>query len=186
MNKIILLLLCAICLLSIDVIETVANAANSASRPELNWEISMHPKNEKELEDARWSIILENNIGIYAYNVETFTYTQVENSVPNKNIVGILTRTIFTDKEIIKNLNIKYKASLPKKEKISYCKIFLEFDLINKNYRVREMDVYSNKDTRVDHLEKNSNFVSVPEGSFAEALLEICQGAVAMNMVAIR
>ena len=39
------------------------------------------------------------------------------------------------------------------------------------------MDVFGSKKTLLEHQEKALNFVPVPEGSFAEAMLEICQKA---------
>ena len=43
------------------------------------------------------------------------------------------------------------------------------------------MDVYGSKKTLLSHHAKELKFVPVPAGSFAEAMLEICQQAVAAD-----
>ena len=146
----------------------------------MNWEISMMPKaTEEEQEAARWSIVVENNLGVYAYDMDSLTFTKVENGVADKNIVSVLTKTVFTDKETLKKLNNKYKDKLAKKEKVLYCEIWMTFNLAEKSYAVTNMDVFGSKKTLLQHSEKELQFVPVPEGSFAEAMLEICQQAVA-------
>ena len=59
MKKIIMLLaLCMMCLFSF-----VVNAEENKAANPMNWEISMMPKpTEEEIEAARWSIVLENNM----------------------------------------------------------------------------------------------------------------------------
>lgn len=146
----------------------------------LDWEISMMPEpTAEEKEAARWSIVVENNLGIYAYDMESLTYSKVENGVADKNIISVLTKTVFTDKETLKKLNERYKDSLAKKEKVQYCEIVMTFNLADKTYATEVMDVYGNKKTLLQHSVKEAKFVPVPEGSFAEAMLEICQQAVA-------
>ena len=146
----------------------------------MNWEISMMPKaTAEEQEAARWSIVVENNLGVYAYDMDSLTFTKVENGVADKNIVSVLTKTVFTDKETLKKLNNKYKDKLAKKEKVLYCEILMTFNLAEKSYAVTNMDVFGSKKTLLQHSEKELQFVPVPQGSFAEAMLEICQQAVA-------
>ena len=146
----------------------------------VNWEISMMPKaTAEEQEAARWSIVVENNLGIYAYDMGSFAFTQVVNGVPDKNIIAVMTKTVFTDKDTLKKLNEKYKDKLAKKEKVQYCEILMTFNLAAKSYAVTNMDVFGSKKTLLQHTEKPLQFVPVPEGSFAEAMLEICQQAIA-------
>ncbi len=145
----------------------------------VNWEISMMPKaTAEEQEAARWSIVVENNLGIYAYDMGSFAFTQVVNGVPDKNIIAVMTKTVFTDKDTLKKLNEKYKDKLAKKEKVQYCEILMTFNLAEKSYAVTNMDVFGSQKTLLQHSEKKLQFVPVPEGSFAEAMLEICQKAV--------
>lgn len=157
-----------------------AQAEEVKQQEGMNWEISMMPKaTEEEQEAARWSIVVENNLGVYAYDMDSLTFTKVENGVADKNIVSVLTKTVFTDKETLKKLNNKYKDKLTKKEKVLYCEIWMTFNLAEKSYAVTNMDVFGSKKTLLQHSEKELQFVPVPEGSFAEAMLEICQQAVA-------
>ena len=85
------------------------------------------------------------------------------------------------DKDMLKKLNEKYKASLAKKEKVQYCEIVMTFNLQDKTYGVEVMDVYGSKKTLLSHQAKELKFVPVPAGSFAEAMLEVCQQAVAAD-----
>ncbi|MGM9582737.1 MAG: hypothetical protein ACI3WU_03355 [Phascolarctobacterium sp.] len=157
-----------------------AQAEETVNKDPVNWEISMMPKpTEEEQEAARWSIVVENNLGIYAYDMGSFAYTQVVNGLPDKNIIAVMTKTVFTDKDTLKKLNEKYKAKLAKKEKVQYCEILMTFNLAEKSYAVTNMDVFGSKKTLLQHSEKALQFVPVPQGSFAEAMLEICQQAVA-------
>lgn len=65
-----LLIVCIMCLFSL----TVNAAANTQDNP-INWEISMMPKpTAEEVEAARWSVIVENDIGIYAYDMDSIQY----------------------------------------------------------------------------------------------------------------
>lgn len=159
-----------------------AGAEQVEQRPGMDWEISMMPKpTEEEVKAMRWSIVLENDVGVYAYNLDSFTYTKADNGVPDKNIVAVLTKTLFTDKETLRKLNEKYKAALAKKERVKYCEIMMEFDLAAKAYRILTTDFFGSKDTLLDHKNRNAAFAPVPVNSFAEAMFEICQKAVAQE-----
>lgn len=176
MKKLLILLMTLLCC-------ATAFAAEADKQPTaqqgMNWEISMMPKpTAEEQEQARWSIVVENNVGIYAYDMDSLTFSEVKNGIADKNIVSVLTKTVFTDKEMLKKLNEKYKSSLGKKEKVQYCEILMTFNLKDKTYGVQVMDVYGSKKTHLEHQEKQASFVPIPEGSFAEAMLEICQQAV--------
>lgn len=157
----------------------VAQAEEVTQKDAMNWEISMMPKaTAEEQEAARWSIAVENNLGIYAYDMGSLTFSKVVNGLPDKNIISVMTKTVFTDKDTLKKLNEKYKDKLAKKEKVQYCEILMTFNLAEKSYAVTNMDVFGSKKTLLQHTEKPLQFVPVPEGSFAEAMLEICQQAV--------
>lgn len=179
MKKLLILLMTLFCC-------ATAFAADADKKPAtqegMNWEISMMPKpSEEEQEQARWSIVVENNVGIYAYDMDSLTFSKVTNGLPDKNIISVLTKTVFTDKDVLKKLNEKYKASLTKKEKVQYCEIVMTFNLQDKTYGVEVMDVYGSKKTLLSHQAKELKFVPVPAGSFAEAMLEVCQQAVAAD-----
>lgn len=168
------------CLMVLACLGTFNVQAEEVTKKEgMNWEISMMPKaTEEEQEAARWSIVVENNLGVYAYDMGSLAFTKVDNGLADKNIISVMTKTVFTDKDTLKKLNAKYKDKLAKKEKVQYCEILMTFNLAEKSYAVTTMDVFGSKKTLLQHSEKESNFVTVPQGSFAEAMLEICQQAV--------
>ena len=171
MKKLLILLMTLFCC-------ATAFAADADKKPAtqegMNWEISMMPKpSEEEQEQARWSIVVENNVGIYAYDMDSLTFSKVTNGLPDKNIISVLTKTVFTDKDMLKKLNEKYK--------VQYCEIVMTFNLQDKTYGVEVMDVYGSKKTLLSHQAKELKFVPVPAGSFAEAMLEVCQQAVAAD-----
>ena len=171
MKKIMLFLM----LITTFVISGTAFANNDASiNDNLNWEISMQPKpTAEELEAARWSIIVENDLGIYAYDMDSLFFVE-KNGVANENEVKVLLKMVFTNKDVIKKLNEQYAAKLEKKEKIAYCKMDMQYKMAEKEYTVKTMQVFTNKDRQID-VKHNKKYAPIPEKSFAEALFEVCQ-----------
>ncbi len=171
MKKIMLFLM----LITTFVISGTAFANNDASiNDNLNWEISMQPKpTAEELEAARWSIIVENDLGIYAYDMDSLFFVE-KNGEANENEVKVLVKMVFTNKDVIKKLNEQYAAKLEKKEKIAYCKMDMQYKMAEKEYTVKTMQVFTNKDRQID-VKHNKKFAPLPEKSFAEALFEVCQ-----------
>ena len=171
MKKIMLFLM----LITTFVISGTAFANNDASiNDNLNWEISMQPKpTAEELEAARWSIIVENDLGIYAYDMDSLFFVE-KNGVANENEVKVLVKMVFTNKDVIKKLNEQYAAKLEKKEKIAYCKMDMQYKMAEKEYTVKTMQVFTNKDRQID-VKHNKKYAPIPEKSFAEALFEVCQ-----------
>ena len=173
MKKIIMLLaLCMMCLFSF-----VVNAEENKADNPMNWEISMMPK-PTEIEAARWSIVLENNMGVYAYDMDSLHFEEVKNGVVDKNIVNVFVKTVFTDKDLLKKMNKTYAEKLAKKEKVQYCKMLMQFNVASKTYGVKQMEVYGSKGTKLESKINNGELVPVPEKTFAEAMLEICTQAV--------
>ena len=175
MKKIIMLLaLCMMCLFSF----VVSAEENKAANP-MNWEISMMPKpTEEEIEAARWSIVLENNMGVYVYDMDSLHFEEVKNGVVDKNIVNVFVKTVFTDKDLLKKMNKTYAEKLAKKEKVQYCEMLMQFNVASKTYGVKQMEVYGSKGTKLESKINNGELVPVPEKTFAEAMLEICTQAV--------
>lgn len=179
MKKLLVLLMTLLCC-------ATAFAADADTKTDkqqgVNWEISMMPKpSAEEQEAACWSIVVENNVGVYAYDMDSLTFSKVTNGVVDKNIISVLTKTVFTEKNMLKKLDAQFKDKLAKKEKVQYCEILMTFNLQDKTYGVEAMDVYGSKKTLLSHQVKDLKFVPIPEGSFAEAMLEICQQAVAAD-----
>lgn len=144
------------------------------NKDDLNWEISMQPKpTAEEIEAARWSIIVENDLGIYAYDMDSLSFGE-KNGVANENEVKVLVKMVFTNKDVLKKLNEQYASQLEKKEKVAYCKMDMQYKMAEKEYTVKTMQVFTNKDRQID-VKHNKKYAPVPEKSFAEALFEVCQ-----------
>ncbi len=136
----------------------------------LKWEARMQPQETAaEKEAARWSIILENDFGIYAYDMDSLGYD------PVKGVTVGTVKTLFTNKEVLKKLQKTYAAKLPKGEKVSYCTLQMLYKLDEKTYAVKQMDVYSQKGTLLEHKVKKIEFIPVQPKTFAEAMLEVMQ-----------
>lgn len=169
-KSIMLLTICMMCLFAVS-----ANAAEKNAEEPINWEISMIPKpTAEEIEAARWSIVLENTMGIYAYDMDSLYFPEEKNGVVNKNLVNVVVKTVFTDKELVKKMNKTYAEKLAKKEKVQYCEMLLQFNVADKTYGVKQMDVYGSKGTKLETKINNGELIPVPEKTFAEAMLEIC------------
>ena len=170
MKKIVFLLMLMVTML----VSGTALANNETTNNNLNWEISMQPKpSAEEIEAARWSIIVENDLGIYAYDMDSVGFVE-KNGVANHNEVQVLVKTVFTNKDVMKKLNEQYANKLEKKEKVAYCKMDMEYKMAEKQYTVKTMQVFTNKDRQID-VKHNKKFAPVPEKTFAEALYEVCQ-----------
>jgi hypothetical protein len=176
MKKLIMLLtICMMCLLAVS----ASAAEKNDEAPPINWEISMMPKpTAEEIEAARWSIVLENTMGVYAYDMDSLYFPEEKNGVVNKDLVNVVVKTVFTDKELLKRMNKTYAEKLAKKEKVQYCEMLMQFNVADKTYGVKQMDVYGSKGTKLETKINNGELIPVPEKTFAEAMLEICLQAV--------
>lgn len=176
MKKLIMLLtICMMCLLAVS----ASAAEKNDEAPPINWEISMMPKpTAEEIEAARWSIVLENTMGVYAYDMDSLYFPEEKNRVVNKDLVNVVVKTVFTDKELLKKMNKTYAEKLAKKEKVQYCEMLMQFNVADKTYGVKQMDVYGSKGTKLETKINNGELIPVPEKTFAEAMLEICLQAV--------
>lgn len=176
MKKLIMLLtICMMCLLAVS----ASAAEKNDEAPPINWEISMMPKpTAEEIEAARWSIVLENTMCVYAYDMDSLYFPEEKNGVVNKDLVNVIVKTVFTDKELLKRMNKTYAEKLAKKEKVQYCEMLMQFNVADKTYGVKQMDVYGSKGTKLETKINNGELIPVPEKTFAEAMLEICLQAV--------
>lgn len=175
-KSIMLLTICMMCLFAVSANAAEKNAAEKNDEaPPINWEISMMPKpTAEEIEAARWSIVLENTMGVYAYDMDSLYFPEEKNGVVNKDLVNVVVKTVFTDKELLKKMNKTYAEKLAKKEKVQYCEMLMQFNVADKTYGVKQMDVYGSKGTKLETKINNGELIPVPEKTFAEAMLEIC------------
>ncbi len=142
----------------------------------MNWEISMMPKpTAEEIEAARWSVVVENDLGVYAYDMSSLDFGKDKKDQYDKNIVNVLVKTVFTNKDVLKKLKQDYATKLEGKEKVLYCKMDMQYKMKEKAYTVKTMQVFTNTDRQIDVKKNNGKFAPIPEKSFAEALYEVCQ-----------
>ena len=174
-NFVWLLLLCLMVILPVTALAARKQMEEIPENP-MDWSISTkEPMSEAEKEAARWSLILENDLGIYAYDMSTLGYIADKNGTLDTNLVGATVKTLFTDKNMLKNLQAKYAGKLKGKEKVQYCLLDMQYNMPDKTYTVVEMRVFTNKNRIIETQKNKTGFVPVPEKSFAEAMYEICQ-----------
>ena len=176
MKKIALLLLVSLLLTLQTSVLAARRQVEEVPENPMDWSISTSPPmSEEEKEAARWSLILENDLGLYAYDMSTLGYVSDKNGTVDTNLVGATVKTLFTDKKILKKLQEQYASKLKGKEKLQYCLLDMQYNMAEKTYTVTEMRVFTNKNRIIETKKNKTGFVPVPEKSFAEAMYEICQ-----------
>lgn len=176
MKKTVLLwIVCSLCLLMTGISMAAEKPVKVPENP-YDWSISMQPPaTEAEKEEARWSLILENDLGIYAYDMSTLRYMTDKKKNVDENRIGVTVKTLFTNKDLSKNLQKQYADKLQGREKVLYCLLDMEYNMTEKTYTVKEMQVFTDKNRMIESKKNKTGFVPVPEKTFAEALYEICQ-----------
>ena len=184
MKKIALVLLISLLLaLQTSVLAARRQVEDVPENP-MDWSISTKPPmSEEEKEAARWSLILENDLGLYAYDMSTLGYISDKNGSVDTNLVGAAVKTLFTDKMMLQKLQEQYASKLKGKEKVQYCLLDMQYNMAEKTYTVTEMRVFTNKNRIIETKKNKTGFVPVPEKSFAEAMYEICQQFVTERVV---
>ena len=186
MKKIALLLLVSLLLTLQNSVLAARRQVEEVPENPMDWSISTRPPmSEEEKEAARWSLILENDLGLYAYDMSTLGYIADKNGTVDTNQVGATVKTLFTDKKMLKKLQEQYASKLKGKEKVQYCLLDMQYNMAEKTYTVTEMRVFTNKNRIIETKKNKTGFVPVPEKSFAEAMYEICQQFVT-DMAAMR
>ena len=176
MKKIALLLLVSLLLTLQTSVLAARRQVEEVPENPMDWSISTSPPmSEEEKEAARWSLILENDLGLYAYDMSTLGYVSDKNGTVDTNLVGATVKTLFTDKKILKKLQEQYASKLKGKEKLQYCLLDMQYNMAEKTYTVTDMRVFTNKNRIIETKKNKTGFVPVPEKSFAEAMYEICQ-----------
>ena len=176
MKKIALLLLVTLLLTLQTSVLAARRQVEEVPENPMDWSISTSPPmSEEEKEAARWSLILENDLGLYAYDMSTLGYVSDKNGTVDTNLVGATVKTLFTDKKILKKIQEQYASKLKGKEKVQYCLLDMQYNMAEKTYTVTEMRVFTNKNRIIETKKNKTGFVPVPEKSFAEAMYEICQ-----------
>ena len=176
MKKFMLVFLC------LGMMISVAFASEQKSDVADKWEISMMPKETpKEIERNKWSLILENNLGIYAYDNTSVRFVRDKQGKKNLNQVEADIKTVFVNKDTLKQIDAKYTKQLKKGDTTSYCLIHMIFNTSDKTYTTTFMQVFSKKGKELESKTTNAKFSPIPEKSFAEAMLEVVNQYVANN-----
>ena len=178
MNKVFSSVFAALlCFMSFNVF---AAENNITQKEGIDWSISMMPEETaEEKEAARWSIVVENEIGINAYDMASITYDVNEKGEVNKNVMSVLARTVYApkDKELQKRIANMYRDKLEKKERLQSSNLLMVFNMSEKTYYIASVDYFSNKNKLIEHKENTPNFKAIPTNSIAEALYDICYQA---------
>lgn len=176
MKKFMLVFLC------LGMMFSVAFASEQKQEAADKWEISMMPKETpKEIERSKWSLILENNLGIYAYDNTSVRFVRDKQGKKNLNQVEVDIKTVFVNKDTLKQIDAKYTKQLKKGDTASYCLIHMIFNTADKTYKATSMQVFSKKGKELESKTTNAKFSPIPEKSFAEAMLEVVNQYVANN-----
>ncbi|WP_196593276.1 hypothetical protein [Pectinatus sottacetonis] len=171
MKKIIIIYCCLLCMTTTAF--AAAKDTNEVQDP-LDWKISAQPDISPTKEQI-WSLVLENNIGVYAYDINSLQFMKKNNGKIDKDKITVIVKTIFTNKDILHKLQMQYARDMAKGEKVSYCKIYMNFAIKDKTYTDTKTEIYTNKDRIVNSRTEKRRFTAVPAKTFAEAMLEICQ-----------
>ncbi len=151
----------------------VVSGVAQAQENKMDWEISMQPKlTAEEKEQARWVPILTNNVGEYSYAKDTLRYA---GKGKDKRQVEVVVKTVFKDEALLARLQQMYSKDLRQGETVSNSQMKLTFLLDEKEYIVNSMEVYTDTGRPLAVERKKERRREVPEKSFAEAMLEICQ-----------
>ena len=114
MKKIFLVgLVVFVCVFAVSFADAAKKAEPVPENP-YDWEISMQPNLSADEQDAaRWSLILENDLGIYAYDMSTLKYFADKKGQVDENRIDVTVKTLFQNKELLKNLQ-RYNMELLK------------------------------------------------------------------------
>lgn len=180
MKRFFLTIICLICMLPVVYASEMYEKDNA-----VNWEISMMPKaTAEEIEQSRWALILENDLGVYAYDRNTLGFLKDASGKLQPMFIEADIKTIFLNKEIIKQLNTRYSDKLKKKENFNYTQLHIIFNIDKDTYATTNVKAFSDKNKELENTDKKLNFVPVPPKTFAEAMMEICRGYAAEQFMA--
>lgn len=169
-----------ICLTAMLISAVVSSSAFAKEKAEnipdnpLDWNVSMMESYKGEKYHPNWSVIEENQFGIFAYDVNSMTFL-VHKKAKDKNIVEGTVKTVFTNKDILKQLNAKYSLKLQPKEKVANWLLYMRFDIPNNLYTIKKTEYYGSKGNLLDTVVKKGEMQAIPEESFAATMYNICK-----------
>lgn len=154
---------------------TYAEETKVTNQNPMEWTINSTEEFTGVSKDAPiWHILQETKLGVFAYDERSVGYAMDKETV-DKNIIAVTVKTVFTDKNALKQLQDKYASKLQGKEKPQYWLLKMRFDMAQKLYTIDKTEYYTNKNTLLDTTERKGDMVAIPEESFAEAMYVECQ-----------
>lgn len=147
----------------------------------MDWYVSStEEQSGKSIDAPIWHIVLEDKFGVFAYDENSLKY-KLEKKNVNTDIVTVTVKTVFSNKDITKQLQLKYAEKIPAKEKVQYWLLYMQFD-VNKNlYTISKTEYYTNKNTLIDTVVRKKEMIAIPEESFAQIMYDVCQAWVKEN-----
>lgn len=140
----------------------------------IDWSLSVSDSSKSTKYHPNWTIAEENKFGIFAYDLNSMGFL-TQKKEKNKNIVECKVKAVFTNKDMIKQLNEKYASKLQPKEKAAQWIMNMQFNLSEKSYIIRKTECFGSKNTLLDKVERKGDMTLIPEESFAERMYNICK-----------
>jgi len=178
MKKLILLFIC------LSMIGSVAFASEQQNKGSQNRETDMMPQQElsKDTEKNKWSFIVENELGSYAYDNTSVSFLEDKKGKKDSNIVKADIKTIVVNKELLKRIDAKYANQLKNGDTTSYCVMHMIFNRAEETYKVTSLQVFSMKRKTLEDKVVNNGFSPIPEKSFVKATLKVLNQYIEVNI----
>lgn len=173
MKKFILILMVCFVFVPTAFAEVKSDVATSDANKIL-WEIRMNPEDTSvQKESERWTYFLTNDLGSYGYEKASIGFVKDGSGKRDVNLIEVETKTLFLNKEVIKNLNEKrFSDKLDKDDSVKSCDIHMIFNRKEKSYTTTNMIVYAKSGKVLQKKSFKKPFVAIPKESFAEAMYE--------------
>lgn len=140
----------------------------------MDWNISMMDSYKGDKYVPSWSVIEENNFGIFAYDMNSVSFLKSKKTI-DKNIVECTVKTVFTNKEVQKQLKQKYMEKLQPKEKPTHWILQMRFNISDNTYIIKKTEYMGSKGTVLDTVTRKPVLQPIPEESFASRMYNICK-----------
>lgn len=141
----------------------------------MDWNLSMMEEHSGVKKNVpAWVIVDETKFGVFAYDANSVTFLK-NGKEWNKDVVEVVIKTVFTDKEIIRQLNTKYALKLVEKEKTEHWLLHMRFNLVDNTYAIKKTEYFGNKGSLLDTINRKVNMVPIPEESFAANMCQLCR-----------
>ena len=132
----------------------------------MKWEISVQPQpTAAELEEMRWSSVLENDTAKYECDAKS-----LKQNDKDADLAEIMIKATYKDRKMIDGLNRRYKEKLTDKDAVSYSEMRMVFRLSDRAYAIPEYKVYSKNGAALEDKTREQQFTPVPSQTFAETM----------------